>query len=168
MLEKNWLVCLLFAMSEPTTTISTLLEFVTQLITRVKDRQTAAELREILGMIAELQTRQSVLDDESFKLKAENAQLNQLVLSLQKRVADAEKKHTDTGEKIKFHKGVKFRKNVATGQKWMPFCPNCDQILQVAPPPFSHLGVYCSKPKCGFRSSFTSSDLEKVTAEIGD
>ena len=66
----------------------------------------------------------------------------------------------------RFHKGVRFRKNIATGQEWIPFCPVCDTVLQVLEPPYSRFGLHCPKPKCGFSSSFPSSELEKVTAEI--
>jgi hypothetical protein len=68
----------------------------------------------------------------------------------------------------RFHRGIKFRKNVATAQKWMPFCPICDSILQVVEPSYAHLGLRCPKPGCAFRSSFPSSEVEMVIAELRD
>lgn len=156
-------------MPEPSTpTVVALTNLVTKLVQRITDRKSAAELREVQMMVNTLASENFGLQQKNLQMQTELAELQQVIARFKQREADNDKKQMDTGENFKIHRGVKFRKNVATGQKWMPFCPNCDTILQVAEPPYSQHGLHCTKPKCGFRSSFPSSELEKVTAEIGD
>lgn len=66
--------------------IKDLVDLVTQLSSSVQDRKFAAELREIQGMIGNLQSEHAAIHEQRIALMTENAELKQTIASLKEEI----------------------------------------------------------------------------------
>ena len=69
-------------------TLKDIVDLGTQLADKIKDRKSAAELREIIKMVGGMQFSHLALIDESLALKAENAELKKQVSALKRQQAE--------------------------------------------------------------------------------
>ena len=87
--------------------IKDITDLVTQLLNSAKDRQFAAELLKIQGMIGRLQSEQAALHEQNMALRTENAELKQQITALKQAKPQDEPKQDDLGpETVKILKRV--------------------------------------------------------------
>jgi hypothetical protein len=128
--------------------IKDIVDLVEDLESRAKDRRDIDLIHKIHSLAFSLQSQHADIVERDVNLVQENAELK-------RQLAEAQ------AEDIRIHSAIEFRRGKRTGDKWLPFCPNCKMPARVN----VNFGVICSAD-CGWQSDLSSQELPRVITQL--
>lgn len=130
-------------------TLKDIIDLAKDLEASVKERKDLDILRQIHSFASEIQSKQLEIMERDIRLMEENSQLKAQLQEKEKEV-------------IRFHKTAKFVKSKQTGNKWVPFCPNCGMPANGA---YGIDFIGCSA-NCGWESDIRINEMDQAIKEI--